>query len=283
MSPAEEASAPPPAQPPAGRAIEDGAPRRAASPERHLHWSTILVDLVIVVVGVFIGMQASNWNQQRNADQQSAIFTARLKADLRGEDWTYQFLIVYNREVLANANRAVDALEGKTALSDEALLVSAYRATQYRTRNRRGSTYDELLSTGTIGLIHDPLLRDTAIRLYNITTFDNMTREGSQSRYREAFRMSLPNDVQRALGRNCGDHVIRPGDYAAMRGNLDYPCRTGLSALQIAASAKALRSNPDIVPFLRLRIADIETRMFDLTGNNRELMENLGAIAKRNP
>ena len=257
--------------------------RRIAEHLKHQHWTAYAIDLVIVVVGVFIGMQASNWNQQRATDEQSAVFTARLKADLRGEDWTYQFLIAYNREVLANANRAVNALEGKATLSDEALLVSAYRATQYRNRNRRGSTYDELISTGAIGLIRDATLRDTAMRLYNISTFDNLTREGMQSRYREAFRMSLPNDVQRALGKNCGDRFIRPGDYAGIHGNLDYPCSSGLSAPDIAASAKALRSNPDIVPFLRLRIADLETRMVDLTSNNREIMQNLRAIAQEQP
>ncbi|MBS0462558.1 MAG: hypothetical protein JSS41_08825 [Proteobacteria bacterium] len=235
------------------------------------------------MVGVFIGMQASNWNQQRATDAQSADLTARLKADLRREDWTYQFLVTYNREVLANANRAVDALEGKAALSDEALLIAAYRATQYKQRNRRGTTYDELISTGTIGLIRDQLLRDTAIRLYNMAAFDNLTREGMLSRYRGAFRMAVPNDVQRALARRCGDRYVRPDDYAAIHSDLDYPCSTGLTAQQIAESVKALRSDPDIQRYLRLRIADLDTRIVDLTGNYRDVMESLRAIATAKP
>ncbi len=257
--------------------------QRVAAPARHLHWTTIAIDLIIVVVGVFIGMQASNWNQERATHQQSAEFTTRLKADLREEDWGYQLMIAYNREVLDNANRAVGALDGTAALSDEALLVSSYRATQYKQRLRRRSTYDELISTGTIGLIHDQALRDTAMRLYNIPTLENMAREGMQSRYREAFRMSLPNDVQRALGKHCGDLIIHPGDYAAIHGVLDYPCRTGLSEQSIAASARALRSNPNMIPYLRLRISDIETRLADLTGNNRDIMENLRSIAQEKP
>ncbi len=257
--------------------------RRIAEHLKHLHWTTIAIDLVIVVVGVFIGMQASNWNQDRAANQQSTAFTARLKADLREEDWGYQLLIAYNHEVLANANQVVDALDGSVPLSDEALLVSAYRATQYKQRVRRRSTYDEMISTGTIGLIHDQSLRDTAMRLYNIPTIENIAREGMQSRYREAFRMSLPNGVQRALGTHCGDHYIRPGDYAVIHGVLDYPCRTGLSEQAIVESANALRSNRDLVPYLRLRIADIETRLADLTGNNRDIMENLRAIAQQTP
>jgi hypothetical protein len=252
--------------------------RRVLQHFPHQRWVAIAIDLVIVVVGVFIGMQVSNWNQQRLSDQQAEVFTAHLKADLREEDWRYRFLIAYNEEVLANANRAVDALEGTAPSTDEALLVSAYRATQYKQGLRRRSTYDELISTGTIGLIRDQRLRDTAMRLYNVQTFDNMVQEGMRSRFRERFRMSLPNAVQRSLAKHCGDRYIRPGDYASIHGILDYPCRTGLSDPVIAASAKALRSNPELVPLLRLRIADIETRLVDLTGNNRNILQNLRAI-----
>lgn len=254
--------------------------RRFSESLKQQNWAAIAIEFVLLVLGVFLGIQVANWNAEREASQKSVVFTERLKADLRDEDWTYQFLIAYHREVLANANRAVDALDGKAALSDEALLVIAYRATQYRNRNQRGTTYDELISTGNIDLIRDLTLRDTAIRLYNLAILDNLTREGMQSRYREAFRMSLPNDVQRALGKHCGDRVIRPGDYAGIKGSLDYPCRTGLSEQTMAEAAKALRSNPDIVRFLRLRIADLESRMFDLTRNNRSVMESLRAIAK---
>ena len=256
---------------------------RVAEHLKHQHWSKIVIDLAVVVVGVFIGMQASNWNQERATNQQAAAFTARLKADLLEEDWNYQFMIAYNREVLANANRAVNSLDGTAAMLDEVLLVNAYRATQYKARIRRRSTYDELISTGAIGLIRDQTLRDTAMRLYNVPVFDNLVREGMLSRYREVFRMSLPNDVQRALEKRCGDRYIRSGDYAAIHGILDYPCATGLSAQDVADSAKALRSNVDIVPLLRLRIADLETRLVDLTGNNRDIMENLRAIAKEKP
>ncbi len=257
--------------------------RRLVANLKQQQWTGVFIELVIVVLGVFIGMQVSNWNQQRATDQQSDVFTERLKADLRQEAWVYQFLIAYNQEVLANANRAVDALEGTAPLADEALLVSAYRATQYRNRNRHGATYDELISTGTIGLIRDQTLRETAMRLYNIATFDNLTQEGMQSHYREAFRMILPNEVQRALGKNCGDRYIKAGDYATIHGNLDYPCTTGLPAQVIAGSVKALRSNPDLLRFLRLRIADLETRMVDLTSNNRDIVEHLRAIAQEKP
>ena len=222
--------------------------RRAAEHLKQQHWTAFAIELVIVVLGVFIGMQASNWNQDRATNQQSAVFTERLKADLRDEDWGYQLLIAYNGEVLANANQAVNALDGTAAMSDEALLVSAYRATQYKQRVRRRSTYDELISTGTIGLIRDQSLRDTAMRLYNIPTFDNLVQRGQGL----ALPRGCPHEPAERRAARAGQALWRPlhphGDYAAIHGILDYPCSTGLSAQDIADSAKALRSNPNIVP-----------------------------------
>jgi hypothetical protein len=255
--------------------------RRVIEQVREQQWIAVGIELAIVVLGVFIGLQASNWNQERVSARQGAVFAERLRADLRHEDWVYQLLIDYNRQVLKSADEAVSALEGKATPSDEALLVSAYRATQYKQPLRRRSTYDELISTGTIGLILDEKLRDTAMRLYNLPTMDAMAREGREQHYREAFRMAVPNDVQRALGGQCGDHYIAPGDYGAIATVLDYPCETELSAEAIGEAAQVLRSTPNLVRLLRLRMADIETRMGDLTGNNRTIMDDLRAIANK--
>ncbi len=91
------------------------------------------------------------------------------------------------------------------------------------------------------------------------------------------------NHVQRTLNARCGDRYIRTGDFAAIQGVLDYPCATGLSEQVIGEAAKALRSSPNLVGMLRLRIADIETRLVDLTSNNRDILENLHVIRKQLP
>lgn len=97
----------------------------------------VAIELIVVVLGVFIGLQASNWNQDCEQDRRSAEFMQRLKADLRAEAWNIEMQIGYHQQVQANAQRAVDALTGKAALSDEALLVAAYRATQYNDNVRQ--------------------------------------------------------------------------------------------------------------------------------------------------
>jgi hypothetical protein len=253
--------------------------RRIAQHVRNQQWTAIVIDLAIVIAGVFIGTQVSNWNEERVTSRKAEAFAQSLRSDLREEAWSSELLLQYNKEVLANAERAVAALEGKTEMSDEALLTTAYRATQYKQKGRRRSTYDELTSTGAIGLIRDPSLRDTAMRVYTNPMWDNIAREGIQSEYRRAFRMSLPNDVQQAIATGCGDRPITVGDYAAIKYSLDYPCRIDLPPEQLAAAAQTVRSNPTLLPLLRLRLADIRTRLFDFTVNNKDMVDSLREIA----
>ena len=120
--------------------------RRLTNALRKQDWFTVVIETLIVVFGVFIGLQVNNWNEDRAIDRQSALFTERLTADLREEAWNYQFLVGYYDDILTHANKALSILEGKSAASDETLLISAYRATQYNEAFRRRATYDELTS-----------------------------------------------------------------------------------------------------------------------------------------
>jgi hypothetical protein len=247
------------------------------------NWTAIWIEFVLLAAGVFLGMQVSNWNAEREINKKAAVFTARLKADLRHEAFFYQYFIEYNRDVLAAAENAVKALTGKAPLSDEQLLINAYRATQYKQPQRFRDSYDEMISTGNFGLIKDQKLRLTAMRIYNVPTMDSFAQEGIQSRYREAFRMAIDNDVQRALAKQCGDRYVERGDYQAILNAIDYPCTLNLPQNEIDEAVKSLRSNPQFVPFLRVRIADIGTRLFDMNVNNADIVEGLKAVTEEKP
>lgn len=56
---------------------------------------------------------------------------------------------------------------------------------------------------------------------------------------------------------------------------LGWPARSGLSTH--SADERAIRTRRS--PLLRLRIADLDTRLVDLTGNNKDVMQGLQAIA----
>ena len=248
---------------------------------RRQDWTAVAVELLVVVLGVFIGVQASNWNAERETSRRAEDFGERLKSDLREEAWGYELQIAYYGEVLENARRAADAMSGRSPMSDEALLISAYRATQYNGNVRRRTTYDELTSTGEIGLIRDPALRDLAMRTYTAEFFDQIVQDGQRSQYRMAFRKSIPHEVQRALGEACGDRIVSVGDYEGIPHSIDYPCATGLSPEALAQGVAILRGDGEFQPLLRLRIADLQTDLGNLTVYYKAtILDPLRALAR---
>lgn len=237
--------------------------RRVMEHLRKQEWTAIGIDFVIVVIGVLVATEVSNWNATRLSRQQGAEFSERLVGDLREEAWGYQFYVEYYGDVLANGERALAVLERRASMSDEALLVAAYRATQYKRNVRRRATYDELTSTGAIGLIEDGELRGGAMRIYNAQLLNDLAL-GEISQYRERFRMIVPMEAQDALAAACGDRIPTVGDYNSIVDSLDYQCALHLSPSSIHEAAAVLRSDQTLLMLLRLRVSDLKTTVGNL-------------------
>tara|TARA_R110002073_G_scaffold228302_1_gene389068 strand:- start:578 stop:1360 length:783 start_codon:yes stop_codon:yes gene_type:complete len=257
--------------------------RRLSQHMKNQNWFAVTLDFVIVVTGVFIGLQMSNWNDNRQTRQRAAVFSTRLTQDLRYEAWAYEYLIAYNKDVRAGAKAALDSLSGAVPLSDEQFLVNAYRATQYKYSDRGRATYDELISTGDIGLIYDDKLRTTAISIFSTTLLDVIAEEGREAPIREIFRRKVSADVQHAALEKCGDRFSPIGDYEAIVGSLAYSCTLDLAPDEIAAAANLLRADEGLTEALQIRFSDLETAITDLEKVNMETFGNLRAIAGRQP
>ena len=257
--------------------------RRFLSRLKQHQWGAILTELVIVIIGVFIGMQVSNWNEERETNRKAVVFTERLRTDLQKEAWNYEYLVAYSRETNANQRRVLDAMSGDAVLTDEQFVISAYRATQSQFNDRFRATYDELVSTGNIGLIADQELRETAIVVFTTPLLDKIASEADGSEYRRLFRETVPAGVQEALLARCGDRFTAVLDYAGIKGSIDYPCTLGVPAEEIRAAAAALTTLPRLLPALRIRFADNQTALTDLQQANPTVLESLRKIRDEKP
>lgn len=231
--------------------------RRLAQSLKAQNWTAIWIEFILLVAGVFLGIQVSNWNQERELAKKAQVFTERLRNDLRVEVWRFSALDYYYRDVGENVRKTLAALEGRTPLSNEDLVVAAYRATQYSEFVQYRATFDELLSTGNIGLISDLRLRRMATEVYGTELYRNVKNEGINNPYRVEFRMRVPLPVQAAVTRSCGDRTAEINDYKSIVNPLDYPCKTGLSPEAINEAAAILRADAALPPLLRLRMTNI--------------------------
>jgi len=229
------------------------------------NWGALTLDVIVLVIGVFIGIQVSNWNEVRLTNERGEELTERLVADLREEAWNIASIDEYMQDVLDNAERLRRALAGESELANADLVIHAFRASQYLWRPKVRVTYDELISTGGIGLITDAELRRAASIHYNSRAFDDIQIRGSQSLYRQIFRQIVPTPVHRELGVSCGDRGVVINDLRAVDISINYKCVSDLSAEKIDATAATIRSNEALLPALRWRIAEIESDLASIS------------------
>lgn len=238
--------------------------RRVISHFRNQEWTAIGIDFLIVLLGVLVATQVTNWNAVRQDHARGDVYSERLKSELRLELEYANALLAYNISTLDAGRLAYAGLKGNLELDDETILVNAYRATQYNWYERRRAAFDEIVASGALGLIPDAAMRETAIGVYNTQIFDILLQEGQHSRYRDLFRMTIEPDLHDALGRDCGDRELPTRGRAVGLITIDYDCTLNASAGEISAAVQALRSDPEILRTLRLRNAQTSGRVNDI-------------------
>ncbi|MBP8081362.1 MAG: hypothetical protein KAY12_04310 [Arenimonas sp.] len=136
--------------------------RRLAEHLRHQHWTAIGIELAIVVLGVFIGMQVSNWNEERRDRALERQYLERLREDIASSMSGAQDGI---EKMESQGRKATLMLESLSACRlDEAGQRADFASALYVLGRieppmlTRG-TIDELRSTGRLGIIRSVRLR----------------------------------------------------------------------------------------------------------------------------
>jgi hypothetical protein len=59
--------------------------RRVVEHTKTQNWFAVLLDLFIVIIGVFIALEVANWNQARQDRQEERRYYGQLLVDLRSD------------------------------------------------------------------------------------------------------------------------------------------------------------------------------------------------------
>ena len=217
------------------------------------NWTAVGLEFLIVILGVVIGFQVTEWNTQRQAIARAELLTTRLIEDLRNEQWRVEGNAIYYAQVSDNAQRAIDALEGRRSVDDETLVIEAFRATQIFSFPVIRTTYEELVATGTINLIADQALMTAAVEYYE-TGPENLSLQDRERAYRRAFARLADRALYEALAENCAEpRTLGIGDFTVLPEILDFPCDIDGQDEAIAAMAARLRNSDALLPLLRQR------------------------------
>ncbi len=135
--------------------------RRVITHFRKQEWTAIVLDFVIVVVGVFIAIQVSNWNETINDRQREQAVLRAMLEDIDATSSDLQDVLDTNIAGSESLKALADHIDGRTSRPplveiDKHIFRGFY---QYPGFMLTLATYDELKNTGKLDLVIDQALR----------------------------------------------------------------------------------------------------------------------------
>ena len=217
--------------------------RRVIQHVRKQEWTAVAIDFAIVVVGVFVGIQAANWNEMRADQARARGYLERIHDDVEADLANYENRIQFWRDVSSYGRTGLGYADGTRipGLSQWDLLLAYFQASQVGEFWTRSTTYDELKSAGELNLIANLDLRNALARYYTEAGNPALTERPA---YREHVRGVIPIDVQLYIWAKCyasnelGEQELRD-------------CASPVSERRAAEIVNQIRNNRPLMSELR--------------------------------
>lgn len=233
--------------------------RRIRESAAKQNWFAVALDLMILVLGVFLGLQANNWNQSRLERQQEESYRTRLIEDLRTNETDLQQRLTYYGQVRKHALAALNALENGASSANQRLVIDSYQATQIIPRTLTRFTYDEMLASGGIERIGGPDVRKHVKNYYaGMETAETTFR--STPPYREHLRTVMPYAMQQLVRTNCRE-VLGTGRSGEQMNVLPPACSLDADETSITKAAEQVRASPSIRGDLTRHLIDLDLKL----------------------
>jgi len=174
--------------------------RRISENIRSQNWFAVAVEFIIVVVGVFMGLQVQDWNDARKARIEEHVLLSRLHVETRE-------LIEKQREELMSLRERADVLMdvNPVLFSQEPLRFISNLECQYiagshvfRRPPDELPVLDEMLSTGRFDVLQDEVIKE---HLRNYVLFRERGRAYYAEATNELFRLHSRFSELIAIGR----------------------------------------------------------------------------------
>lgn len=160
--------------------------QRLSRAVRRQDWSVVAIEILVVVVGIFLGLQADGWNEARKFRQQEAVYLGKIRDDLvamRAELTDRIALFETGTRRMTSALRALEACNHSAqAQADVEFALESYQISP--PANYLDATYGEMVASGAHARI-----RSQALKQQISQTFSALRDYRADLRN---FRISLP-------------------------------------------------------------------------------------------
>ena len=140
--------------------------RRLADSIKGQNWSTVVLEVLIVVVGIFIGLQVDDWNQARKEANETDKALMALESDMRSDLLRLDQVIQMQQSKIIDQGTVAELLNQKDfeneVLGDLLISITLDNPTYYPNR----SAYEAMKAGGNLAALRDGALRLQIARLY---------------------------------------------------------------------------------------------------------------------
>ena len=226
------------------------------------NWFAVGIDLAIVMLGVFLGIQASNWNESRIEAEEGRSYRARLIAELDFNTRQHRQQSAYYRQVLGHGLAALQSLRSDKIGDPSQFLIDAVQLTQVDTSPGKSYIYNEMISSGLVNRLGDEAVQQAASDYYiQVSENDRALLHGHP--FRDIVRGIVPYSIQGDIQVNCGDRNVYHGK-RIVGVRLPDPCPVRLDPSLAAESARQVRNEPGIERELTRYLGSIHEKLGSL-------------------
>ena len=166
------------------------------------NWFAVGLDVIVVIVGIFLGMQVTEWYEHRKERELEVSYYQQLIQDLKIDQQDGENVVRFNDGHYENLQYLFNALKNPNfAIDDPQNLVNAImRAGFIYAPQTTDQTYKELTNTGYLRLIKDVELKRAVVTYYerieSSSQWDTIARQ-IQTMYKTHTAGLLPPDIVR--------------------------------------------------------------------------------------
>lgn len=254
--------------------------RKLALRLREHDWMAAVIELLVVVVGILIALQVSNWNQDRVDHVRADGYYRSLHADLVADQNNIDNTLVFWRMVSSYGSAAIANGETGQRVGGSAwkTVLAWYQASQLMPFELQSTTYTEMRDSGGLVLIEQEGLRKQLAGYYQLSGTGitaNILRHDPL--YRIQIRGLTPWHVQQYIWSNCWRQ--NKGGDAANQELIDCPAPIGED--EAAAILDMYRHSDTLLQNLRSWMSTLSVSTMVLAATRTDTTHLAAAIEAR--
>ena len=142
--------------------------RRAINQVRRQDWAALASELIIVVVGIFIAIQVDRWWAHQDDLRQEQLYIARLISDVERDVFAIEDSTSLATHRLSLSNLLIEAAvdPGVARRQPADFMTAVHQSSFTHTPSLNTDTFEELRSTGSLGLLRNDELKSALFEYY---------------------------------------------------------------------------------------------------------------------